>query len=93
MHGEDQPHQAEIMIAVKVADEDVTDPVKVGLKAHELHLCTFSAVDHKMSVLDLDELSGWITSVSWKCTTGTEYRNLKTHTRYAIFDVGYWMLG
>ena len=56
VHGEDQSHQPKIMIAVQMADEDVVDPVKVGLELHELHLGAFAAVNHKELVLYFNQL-------------------------------------
>ena len=34
MHGEDQTHKSQVMIAVKVTYEDMVDPVKIGLQFH-----------------------------------------------------------
>ena len=56
VHGEDQPHQSEIMIAVEVRNEDMIDPVHVCLIAHELHLRTFSAINKEIPVLYLYQL-------------------------------------
>ena len=58
VHGKDQPHQSEVVVAVKMAYEDVMDAVEINLKAHQLHLSAFAAVDHKILVLDFNELSG-----------------------------------
>ena len=57
MHGKDQSHQAEVVIAMKVADEDMLDAVKVGVVFHELHLRTFSAVDEEVTILNLYQLA------------------------------------
>ena len=53
MHREDQAHQSQIMIAVKVADQYVIDSVKICLVAHKLHLGRFPAIDQEVLVLDL----------------------------------------
>ena len=64
VHGKDQPHQPEIVIAVQVADKNVIDPVITYLKPHELHLYRFTAVDQKMPVLNFDELCRGMSSIS-----------------------------
>jgi hypothetical protein len=64
MHCKDKAHQAEVMITVQMAYEDIVDPVKIGLKPHELHLGPFATIDKKMSVLNFDQLGGWKSSVS-----------------------------
>jgi hypothetical protein len=62
-----------------VTDENMPDTMKVCLKAHELHLCAFSAVDHEMPVLYPDELCGRKPPIGRKSATGTKYCNLETH--------------
>jgi hypothetical protein len=47
MHGEDQSHQPEIVIAVKVADKYVIDAMEINLQAHKLHLSTLSTIDQE----------------------------------------------
>ena len=54
MHGEDKPHETEIMISMKVTDKDVIDAMKIYLQAHELHLCPFAAVNEEMPVLNFN---------------------------------------
>lgn len=56
------------MITVKVAYEDVIDPVEICLKPHKLHLCALSAIDEKMSVLNFNQLSGWKPAISRQCS-------------------------
>jgi hypothetical protein len=56
VHGKDEPHQAEIMIAVQVTYENMVDTVKIDLQAHELHLRSFTAVNKKMPVLYFHQL-------------------------------------
>jgi hypothetical protein len=56
MHGEDQAHHTEVMIAVKMGYQNMIDAVQVCLKTHELHLRTLPAIDKKKTVLDLDQL-------------------------------------
>jgi hypothetical protein len=44
------------MIAMKVTDENVVDPMEVCLKFHELHLGAFSAINKEMAVLNFQQL-------------------------------------
>ena len=67
MHREDQPHQTKVMIAMKVRDKNVVDAVKVCLKAHQLHLCSFTTINEKMAVLDFHELTRRKSSVRRQC--------------------------
>ena len=59
-----EAHQSEVMIAVQMANEDVIDSMKVCLHTHELHLSSFAAINKERSILNLDELSSWMSSVS-----------------------------
>src|SRR5690606_1049386 len=56
LHSKDQPHQAEVVVAVQVANEDMVNPVEIDLIAHHLHLRGLAAVDHEMAVFDLQQL-------------------------------------
>lgn len=51
MHREDQSHQPEVVVAMQVTDENVTDPMNVRLVPHQLHLSPFATVDKERSVL------------------------------------------
>jgi hypothetical protein len=68
MHSEDQPHDAKVVIAMQVADKNVIDAKKIGLKFHQLHLCSFTTIHKKMPVLYFNQLSGRESSVSWQRT-------------------------
>lgn len=63
MHGKYQSHQSQVMIAVKMADKDVVDPVEIYLKSHELHLRTFAAVDQEIAALYFHKLGGRMPAV------------------------------
>ena len=56
MHREQQAHETEEVIAMKVANEDVVDPVKVCLMLHQLNLSSFSTVDQEITAFDFQEL-------------------------------------
>ena len=56
VHGEDESHQAKVMITVQVTDENVIDAMEVYLKTHELHLGTFAAINEKNTILNFDQL-------------------------------------
>ena len=64
MQRKNEAHQSEVMIAVQMANEDMIDSMKVGLHTHELHLGSFATINQERSILNLDELSSWMSSVS-----------------------------
>lgn len=52
MHGEQQPHESQEMVTVQVADENVIDFKCTQLKALELLLTAFSAIDEEVMILN-----------------------------------------
>jgi len=56
VHREDQAHQAKIVIAVQVTDENMIEPVKIYSLTHQLHLCGFTAIHKKRPALHFNEL-------------------------------------
>ena len=64
VHGEDQTHQAEVVVTVEVADEDVVYPVEVCLHPHKLHLRTFATVDQERFILNFNVLGGGVSPIS-----------------------------
>lgn len=48
VHGKEQAHQTEVVIAMQVADEDVPDPMNVNTLIRQLDLGSFTAVNQKM---------------------------------------------
>lgn len=56
VHRKDQPHQAKVMITVKVTDKDMIDAVKICLHAHKLDLGCFTTVNEKSAALYFDVL-------------------------------------
>ena len=77
VHGEDEAHQPKVVVAVQVADKNMIDAVKVRLKAHELHLRGFPAVDKEIVILDLEQLRGRMPAIGWQCTTRTQDGDLE----------------
>src|SRR5687768_14178747 len=71
MHSEDQTHQAKVMIAVQVRDENMVDAMKVRLKAHKLHLRSFPAIHQKETILNFHELRGRKSPISRQRTART----------------------
>src|SRR5690348_6173447 len=53
VHGEQQAHESQVMIAMKVADEDMIDAVEVCLQFHQLHLRSFAAIQQEVFAFDL----------------------------------------
>ena len=45
MHGEQKSHESQVVIAVKVTDEDMTDAVCADVRLRNLKLSTLAAVD------------------------------------------------
>ena len=84
MHGEKQPHQTEVMVAVKMGNEDVVYAVQVCLETHQLHLRPFSTVDEKESILDLNQLRGWKSAISRQCAAGAKYGDVETQIQLTI---------
>jgi hypothetical protein len=56
VHGKDQSHQPQVMVAMQMTYKNMIDPVQVRLETHELYLRAFATIDKKMSVLDLHQL-------------------------------------
>jgi anti-sigma-K factor RskA len=56
VHGKEQAHQPQVMIAMQMADKDVIYFVDWDLVSHQLHLSAFTAVDQKISVLNVQVL-------------------------------------
>src|SRR5882672_6102867 len=48
VHGEQEPHQSQIMIAVQVTDEYMTDTMKTDAGLGNLKLRTFAAIDEEV---------------------------------------------
>jgi len=67
VHGEQQPHQSEVMVTVQVADEDTIYAEAGELVTHQLHLCPFATIDEKSAALNFHELGSWKASVSREC--------------------------
>ena len=63
MHRKDQSHHTQVVVTVKVRDEQMADAVKVRLKTHELHLRAFAAIDEKIPVFDFHQLRGRISAM------------------------------
>ena len=56
VHGTDQAQQTEVMIAVQVADEDVTDPLEVEAHGAQPFLRAFTTIDQVVVVVDVHQL-------------------------------------
>lgn len=86
VHGEDEAHQPQEMVAVQVADKDVVDAVEVGLQLHELHLGALATVNQEVAVLDLHQLGRRVAAIGGHRATGAENGDLKTQ-RLQGFDI------
>lgn len=75
------------MITMQVCDKDVADAVEVDLIAHHLHLRGFTAVDHKMPVLDFDVLGAGMASVCGHRPAGSENGYFKRQCRNVRFNL------
>ena len=56
MHGREQAYQAEIMIAVQVADQNGFDPARTDVVSGELHLSPLATVDKHISAVEHEQL-------------------------------------
>ena len=65
----------------------MVDAMQVRLEPHQLHLGTFAAVDHKIPVLDLDQLRRGKSAVGRQCPAGSEYGDVEAHDAKIICAV------
>lgn len=80
VHGEDQSHQPEVMIAMKVTDENVPNAVKTDLKFHQLHLGSFPAIDQEIPVLNFNQLGGRESAIGRQGAAGSQYGDVEAQT-------------
>jgi hypothetical protein len=52
VHGKDQPHKTEVMVAMQMTDEYMIDAMVAYIKPHQLHLGSLTTIDHKIPVLN-----------------------------------------
>ena len=52
--------QAENMVAVEMAYKNMIDLSEPDFTLPELHLCSFSTVDQKQTLMYIKHMSGWI---------------------------------
>ena len=69
VHGKNQTHQTEVMIAVQVAYEDMVYTMEINLQAHELHLCALATIYHEMTALHFHKLRSRMPSIGRQRTT------------------------
>jgi hypothetical protein len=63
LHGENESDKTQVMITVKVADENMVYAMKVYLITHHLHLGSFAAINEKLTVLNLQKLGAGKASI------------------------------
>ncbi len=80
VHRKKQSHEAEVVIAVQMADEDMVDPVKISLQTHELHLRAFSTIHQEIPVVHFNQLWSGMTSIRWQGTAWTKNCYFKTQS-------------
>ena len=73
MHGAEQPHQAQIVVTVEVADENVVDALGADAKTPELQLGAFSAIDQVKMPFHIHQLRGLVSAVCRGSSIGTQY--------------------
>ncbi|MFM8431724.1 MAG: hypothetical protein ACKOA1_02910, partial [Bacteroidota bacterium] len=56
-------HDAEVMVTMKVTDENMVDTVKSDTVLDELQQGTLRAINQKKPLMDPDDLSGWVSLV------------------------------
>ena len=67
VHGREQAEEAEEMIAMQVADKDITNALMLYFVTHQLHLCTFAAIDQVELIANGEYLGGMIAVVRRGC--------------------------
>src|SRR5687768_7029024 len=60
MHGREQAEETKEVVAMQVADEDITNALMLYFVTHQLHLCTFAAIDQIQLVANREYLGGMI---------------------------------
>ena len=63
VHGAQEAHKTEVVVAMQVADENVIDPLCANAKAFELKLSAFSAVYQVKAALHIYQLRSLISPV------------------------------
>ncbi len=59
VEGGQQPGEPEIVVAVKVADEDMADPLKMNMEPPDLELGPFGAVYQQQALIGVEQMSAW----------------------------------
>ena len=60
VHGREQAEEAEEMIAMQVTDKDITNALMLYFVTHQLHLCTFAAINQVELITDGENLGGMV---------------------------------
>ena len=81
VHGKDQAHQSQVVVAMQMGNKYMADAVKIFLVAQQLHLSAFTAVDEEVPVLNFQELRGRKSPVSRQCATRAENGYVKAQGR------------
>lgn len=74
VHGKNQSHQSEVVIAMQVTDENVIDLLLAELVPPQLVLTSFAAVDQQSVVMQGQVLRGGESSIGRECAAGAKDR-------------------
>lgn len=72
LHGKDQAHKAQVVVAMQMTYKNMIDAMEVELVPHHLHLGSFSAIDHETPVLNFQQLCAGIPAESGDGPAGSE---------------------
>ena len=72
MKGIQQPDEAEEMIPVKMADEDLPDALEMNVKPPYLQLGSFRTVDQKQTLIHVEQMSAWVSRQRWNSRIASE---------------------
>lgn len=63
-----------------MTNHDVVDALKFDFKPTKLQLSSFCAIEENMLVMQVDQLTGWISFQRWSCCSTAQYGYFEFHT-------------
>jgi hypothetical protein len=79
VQGSDHAHQAEIVVAVQVGYEDMTDLLQADMLPSQLHLCSFCTIEEQELSMHIDKLGTGISMGQRYGSTTAQYGYGESH--------------
>jgi hypothetical protein len=79
VHAEQQTHQPQVVVTVKVANKNVVNALNGHLEPGELHLRALATINEKVPVFDRYKLARRKASVHRECSARSKYRDGEGH--------------